>query len=257
VVPIVLAVVLLGAFGVIETHTSAPLMPFRIFANRNRSGTYIIMLCIGTAMFSMFFFLSQFLQNILGYSPIMAGLAFLPMTGGIVLAAGLASRLVGKIRVPLLLGPAVAAIGLGLLSRLGVHSGYGAIVVPLILISLGVGFCFVPLTLTAVSGVRHEETGLASALLNTAQQVGGGLGLAVLATIAIATTKSTARQLALTAHGRLTSQLQETALAHGYSRAFLAGSLIALVALVVSALVIRVENVESSGGNREFTAGLG
>ena len=251
-VPLGLSVALLASFAVIETRAQAPLLPFRIFADRNRSGAYVIMLCIATAMFSMFFFLSQFLQNVLGYSPIKAGLAFLPMTGGIVFAAGLASRLVGKIRVPLLIGPAVAAIGLGLLSRLSIHTTYLEVVIPLILISLGVGFSFVPLTLTAVSGVRTDEAGLASALLNTSQQVGGGLGLAILATVSISVTKARAQQLASSSHGHLTHAMQNVALAHGYTTAFLAGACIALLALTVSALVIRVKDVPVPGHDPEI-----
>jgi EmrB/QacA subfamily drug resistance transporter len=192
IVPLVLAVVLLVAFIGIETRTSKPLMPLHIFANRNRSGAYAVMLCIGTAVFSMFFFLTQFLQNILDWSPVKTGIGFLPMTAGIVVAATLASRLVGRIgiRLLLLVGPACAVIGLALLSRLTVHSGYVDLIGPLVIIAFGMGLAFVPLTLTAVSGVEPHETGLASALLNTAQQVGGALGLAILATIAIDATKS-------------------------------------------------------------------
>ena len=181
-------------------------MPLHIFANRNRSGVYAMMLCIGTAMFSMFFFLTQFLQNVLGWSALKTGFGFLPMTLGIITAAVLASRLIGRIgiRIPLLVGPAAAVVGIELLTRLTIHSGYGTIVVPLLIVSLGMGLSFVPLTLTAVSGVQPNEAGLASALLNTTQQVGGALGLAILSTIAIDAYKSKILNVAqLTARRRI------------------------------------------------------
>jgi EmrB/QacA subfamily drug resistance transporter len=241
-IPLAIAVVLLGAFGWIETRSTRPLMPLSIFANRNRSGTYAMMLCIGTAVFSMFFFLTQFLQNVLGWSPIKTGVGFLPMTAGIVVAAGLASRVVGRvgIRIPLLIGPAAAVIGLAWLSRLTVTSGYLDILGPLLIISLGMGTAFVPLTLTAVSGVRPSETGLASALLNTAQQVGGALGLAVLATIAINATKTKAQSLAAAAHGHPSRTAAAIATTHGYTTAFVVAACIALAGFVISLAVIRV-----------------
>ena len=241
VVPLALAVVLLASFGLIETRTARPLMPLHIFANRNRSGAYAMMLCIGTAVFSMFFFLTQFLQNILGWSPIKTGVGFLPMTAGIVIAATISSRLVGRIgiRLPLLIGPAGAVVGLTLLTRLKVTSGYVDLIGPLVIIALGMGLAFVPLTLTAVSGVKPHETGLASALLNTAQQVGGALGLAILATIAIDATKN---QLAGVAgpHGHVSATASAIATTHGYTSAFTVAACIALAGFLISLAVIRV-----------------
>jgi EmrB/QacA subfamily drug resistance transporter len=241
-VPLSLAVVLLVTFGFGETRSAEPLMPLRIFANRNRSGAYAMMLCIGTAVFSMFFFLTQFLQNILGWSPIKTGVGFLPMTAGIVVAAGVVSRLVGRIgiRIPLLLGPAGAVVGLSWLSRLTATSGYADILGPLLIIAVSMGLAFVPLTLTTVSGVRPTETGLASALLNTAQQVGGALGLAILATIAIDATKSRAQGMATAAHGHAQTAANAIATTHGYATAFEVAAGIALAGLVISLAVIRV-----------------
>jgi EmrB/QacA subfamily drug resistance transporter len=242
VLPLCLAGVLLASFGLVETRSSAPLMPLRIFANRNRSGAYAMMFCIGTAVFSMFFFLTQFLQNVLGWSPLKTGVGFLPMTAGIVVAAGVTSRLVGRIgiRLPLLLGPAGACLGLAWLSRLTVTSGYVDIVGPLLIISLAMGMSFVPLTLTAVAGVSPRETGLASALLNTNQQVGGALGLSVLATIAIDATKNKVQSLAVALHGHVTAATTAVATTHGYTTAFEVASCIALAGFLVSAIVIRV-----------------
>jgi len=241
VVPLAAAGVLLLTFVLIETHIVDPLMPLHIFANRNRSGAYGMMLCIGTAMFSMFYFLTQFLQNVLGWSPIKAGVGFLPMTAGIVVAAALASRLVGKIgiRLPLLIGPVGAVIGLALLSRLTITSNYLDIVGPLLIISLGMGLAFVPITLTAVAGVEPHETGLASALLNTSQQVGGALGLAVLATVAINATKSKTQSLTAATHGHATQLTTAVATTHGYTTAFEVGAGIAFAGFLISAIVIR------------------
>ncbi len=242
VVPLCVAVVLLGSFLIVESRSSKPLMPLRIFANRNRSGAYAMMLCIATGLFSMFFFLTQFLQNILGWSAIRTGLGFLPMAVGIVAGAGLASRLVGKIgiRMPLLIGPAAAVVGLAWLSRLTVTSRYPDIVGPLAIISVGMGLSFVPLTLTAVKGVRPNETGLASALLNTGQQVGGALGLAVLATIAIDVTKSKTQSLATAAHGQVTRATVAAATTHGYTTAFAVAACIELAGFIISLAVIRM-----------------
>ncbi len=233
-----LAVVMLGLFLLIESRSAEPLMPLAIFKNRNRSGAYLIMLFIGIALFSMFYFLTQYLQNILGWSPVRTGVGFLPMTVGIVIAAGLSSRFVSRIgvRIPLVVGPAVAVAGLAWMSNvITVHSSYWQVFAPLLLLALGMGTTFVPLTLVAVSGVEHHEAGLASALLNTTQQVGGALGLAVLATVAIDAMKSK-----LAALHSLAPAAQAVATTHGYTTAFMWGSLIALVGLVVSLLMIRV-----------------
>jgi EmrB/QacA subfamily drug resistance transporter len=239
--PLGIAVVLLIAFVLIETRSATPLMPLRIFGNRNRSGAYALMLCIGTAVFSMFFFLTQFLQNVLSWSPIKTGLGFLPMTAGIVLAAGFTSRQVGRIgiRLPLLIGPAGIVAGLLWLTQLRVTSGYLDLVGPLVIIALGLGMSFVPLTLTAVSGVVPSETGLASALLSTTQQVGGALGLAALATVAIAATKHRVQDVAASSHGHVSASALASATTHGYTSAFEVATFIALAGFVISVLVIR------------------
>ena len=231
------SVVLLAAFGLIETRSKEPLMPLDIFKNRNRSGSYAMMLCIGIALFSMFYFLTQFLQNVQGWSAVKTGVGFLPMTLGIIVAAGLSSRYVGKIgvRIPLLIGPAMAVIGMLWISRITPTSAYLSILGPLIVIALGMGFTFVPITLVAVSGVEANEAGLASALLNTMQQVGGALGLAVLATVAIDATNSK-----LAALGRHAPNATNIATTHGYTTAFMVSAGIAFLGLLVSILFIRV-----------------
>jgi EmrB/QacA subfamily drug resistance transporter len=239
VAPLLAAGVLLVSFVLIERVQPAPLMPLSIFANRNRSGAYAIMLMIGTSIFSMFFFLTQYLQNVHGYSAIRAGLAFLPMAAGIIASATIVSRILTRvgIRIPLLVGPAFALAGMIWLTQITATSQYADILGPLILLSLGAGQTFVPLTVTAVAGVKSEETGLASALLNTSQQVGGAVGLAVLGTIAAAATRN---QLAAVA-GHVNAASLAAATTHGYTRAFTVGAGLLVVALAISATVIRVK----------------
>jgi len=228
--PLAAAGLLLGIFVSIESRSSHALMPLRIFASRNRAGSYGIMLAVGAAIFSMFFFLTQFVQNILGYSPLKAGLSFLPLSAGIVTAATVMSRLVGRIgpRLPMTIAPLGATAGLLWLSRLSVHTNYlSGILAPLMLIALSMGSLFVPLTLTAVRGVRREEAGLASALLNTGQQVGGSLGLAILVTVATAASSAqhhVSRAVAVTA---------------GYRNALVVGAGIAAFAFVLALVAIR------------------
>jgi EmrB/QacA subfamily drug resistance transporter len=235
------AVVLLAAFVVIESVSPHALMPLHIFADRDRAGSYVIMLALAASMFATFFFITQFVQNILEYSPLKAGFAFLPMTIGIGGTANLMSRLVGRIgtRRPMTVGPLLVSGGLLWLSFVGVHATYISIVGPLLLVAIGMGSTFVPLTLTVMARVPRGEAGLASALLNTGQQIGGSLGLAVLVTVATSVTRN---HLASAGHtiGHVQHALATTS---GYDAAFRIGSLIALVAFVLAVTVIR-------GGNR-------
>jgi predicted MFS family arabinose efflux permease len=197
------------------------------------------MLCLGTAVFSMFFFLTQYLQNVHGYSAVRTGLAFLPMALGIMVAAVTTSRVLLRvgIRVPLLIGPAMVFVGLAWLTRLTPTSSYLQVLGPLVLLALGMGMSFVPLTTTAVSGVKAHETGLASALLNTSQQVGGALGLAVLGTVAITVTRNSLAA----ASGHIDPAVAATATTQGYTRAFAVAAGIALAGFLVSLAVIRVK----------------
>lgn len=245
ILPLVAAAVLLAAFVALEMRHPQPLMPLSIFANRNRWGAYAIMLFIGTSIFSVFFFLTLYLQNIHGYSAIRTGLAFLPMAVAIMVSAVGISRVVTRlgVRVPLLIGPALACVGLAWMSRITASSGYLDLLGPLLVLAVGAGFCFVPLTTTAVAGVKPSETGLASALLNTSQQIGGAIGLALLGTIAAAATR---HELA-TAHPPLSPAVTAAAVTHGYTRAFEVGAGLLLVALLLSALVIRVRRPVPAG----------
>ena len=233
---LVTAVVLLAAFIAIELRSEQPLMPLRIFANRNRSGAYAVRLAIGATLSGTLFFLTQFMQNILGYSPLEAGLAFLPITVGVVLGAQSASRLIGRIgpRPLMSLGALVGAVGLFGLSRVTEHSGYVlGVLGPVLALSFGLGLLFVSTTIVAVAGVSPRESGLSSALLNVGQQLGGSLGIAVLGTIAATVTRN---QLA----SRIpTHALINQAFTHGYRSAFAISAVIALVGFGVAAIVIK------------------
>ena len=243
-----LAGVLLASFVAIEANSPYALMPLRIFAKRNRAGAYAIMLALASAMFGTFFFITQFVQNILGYSPLKAGVAFLPMTFGIAITANVMSRLVGRIgaRRPMTVGPLLVAGGLLWLSFLGIHAGYASFIGPLVLVAVGMGSTFVPLTLTVMAGVKRTEAGLASALLNTSQQIGGSLGLAVLVTVA---SSVTAGRLA-TIHGSggaLHHALVNQAVTSGYGMAFRVAALIAFGGFVVAAFVVRGHRSDLAG----------
>src|SRR2546426_1338941 len=184
---------LLVLFLIIEVRSKQPLMPLSLFANRNRSGAYALRMVAGSGTFAVLFFLTQIVQNVLGYSPLKAGFAFLPLGVGVVITATVTSRVIGRIgpRVPIALGAIVVAGGLLWLSRIGDHATYVSdIFGPLAILSIGLGLIFLPTTLIAVSGAAQHERGLASAVLNVSQQLGGSIGLAVLGTVAANVTKS-------------------------------------------------------------------
>ncbi len=267
----VAAVVLLAAFLSIETRTRNPITPMHMFRNRNRAGTYAIMLGLAAALFGMFFFLTLFVQEVLGYSPLKAGLAFLPVSAVIIVAAQVVARLlpvVGPKRF-MMAGSLLATIGLAWLSRITVTTGYlDGLLGPMLVFGLGMGFLFVPLTLTAVSGVSREETGAASSLLNAMQQVGGSLGLSILVTVfgtasrneataqvgRFLSSATPAARAQFQRTGQLPQSVAHQVLSHGISVAFEFAVLFALVALVVSVVVIRSPSVPTGGGATQPTA---
>ena len=270
IVSLVAAVVLLSVFLVIESRSPHALMPLRIFRNRNRSGAYLIMLCVGTAMFGMFFFLTIFVQTVWGYSALKTGVAYLPMVATIMVMAGVSAQLVPRIgaRPILLAGSAIGTGGMFWLSRINEHSTYaGGLLGPLLVTAAGLGMLFMPLTLIALSKVEDRDSGLASSLLNTGQQVGGSIGLAVLGTVAWTVVANTARtsaahaKAAAAAAARAGHPLHETAaqvaqaktaiydhaLSVGFSRGFEVSALIAFIALVVTIAMIRVTREDLAG----------
>jgi EmrB/QacA subfamily drug resistance transporter len=253
--PLAAAVVLLVSFVLIEMRSAHPLLPMRVLADRNRSGAYLIMLCIATGLFGLFFFLTLFTQTVLGYSAIRSGIAYLPFAVGVVIASALAGRLVARIgpRPLILAGAAAVAGGMFWFSRLTEHAGYaGQLLGPMLVTSCGLGLVFVPLSLVALHNVAEQDSGVASSLLNTGQQVGGAIGLAVLGTIAWSTVADTVRTTsAAIAAGQQPAQppaqLAAHALATGFSRGFLTAAAIALLALLIAIATIRVSRQELTG----------
>ncbi len=241
------------AFFFIESRSTHPLVPLRILASRNRSGALALMLSIGASLFGMFFFLTLFIQDFLRYSPLKAGFAFLPVSIAIVAAAGATSQLVTRFgpRVFLLVGPFVAAIGLMLLTRITPSSTYlTGVLGPMLVLALGAGMTFVPLTLTAVAGVAKTDGGIASAVLNTTQQIGGSIGLAVLVTVSrtAAANKVTSllhRAIASSPTHSISALTQAVlvskATISGFDTAFWASAIIAILGFVVAAVFIRVK----------------
>ena len=220
---------LVVSFLVVENRHRHPLVPLRLFRSRALTGANLIMVLIGSVMFSLFFFLSQFLQDVQGYSPLRAGLAFLPMPLAIIIGTQLSSRLVGQLgsRALLVTGPLISAGGLLLLSRLRADSSYLLhIGLPGTIIAFGIGMSFVPVTLSATGGVDPRDAGLASGLINTTRQIGGSLGLAVLLTIAASRTHALAQS---------GSQVAETA---GYARAFGISAVFLVVAAAIALTVL-------------------
>src|SRR6266568_2422119 len=202
IVSLAAAVVLLAAFGFIEVRSKHALLPMRVLRSRDRSGAYLISLCVGTALFGMFFFLTLFVQNVWGYSPLRAGIAFLPMVGMIMAASGVASQLVARIgaRPLMITGATIMAGGMVWLSRITEHSSYaGGLLGPMMLTALGLGLVFVPLALVSLTKVGNADAGVASSMLNVGQQVGGSIGLAVLGTVAWSAVASSLRSQAAAA----------------------------------------------------------
>ncbi|MCX5095226.1 MFS transporter [Streptomyces sp. NBC_00365] len=241
------AAVLLVAFLFLQARTADPMMPLRLFKDRTRSGSYATMLFIGAGMFATFYFLTLYMQLILGYSPVRTGFAYLPFSFGMATAAGISSKLVARLAPRLIAGPGllVAAVGMFWFATLEPDSSYAAHLMPAMFVTaLGLGMSFVPMTLGAVSGVSHQDTGVASALLNTAQQIGGALGLAVLSTISTSAADDKLPEAAGSLYRGLATKdfalvtKAGDALTHGYTMAFVAAAVMFLAGLLVTAFAI-------------------
>jgi EmrB/QacA subfamily drug resistance transporter len=227
-----LSVALLAAFVVIELRARKPLVPFSIFRIRTLTGANVVGLLVGASLFSMFFFISLYMQQVLGYSAIHAGLSYLPLALTIMASAGIASQLVTKLgyKPVLAIGLLFIVAGLTWFSQVSVGGGFTTdILGPSLLAAAGLGFAFVTTTIAAVSGVPEEESGLASGLINTSQQIGGALGLAVLSSVA------TSRTSDVLAGG---SGLPD-ALTEGFQTAFLGGAAIAALGFVLTLVLIK------------------
>jgi EmrB/QacA subfamily drug resistance transporter len=230
---LVAAGILLVSFVIVETKTSHPLLPLRVVRDRNRAGAFLASLLTGAGLFAMFVFLSYYLQSVLGYSALKAGLAFLPFAFGIIVAAGGSTGLVPRIgpRIPMTVGLLVAAGGLAWLTQIGVHGDFWLHVAPQeILMSVGLGIAFPAFSSTALIHVADRDAGVASALVNTTQQIGGSLGTALLNTLAATATASY-----IVAHGVAATQ---AGIVHGFAVAFAVGAGLLLLGAVVSAVFI-------------------
>ena len=237
---------LLAAFGYIETRAGQPLLPLRIVLDRNRAASYLSILITGAGMFGIFLFLTYYLQETLGFSPVTAGLAFLPMAGAIVVGANLANIvLLPRVGPRLLVAPGMlaAAAGLAWLTRIGVHSGYAADVLPpLLLTSLGLGFVMSPSMNTGTARVAQPDAGVASAMVNTGQQVGGSIGTSLLNTVAAsaaATYLAGHATTRLTAGGHQALALAALAQVHSYITAFWWAAAMFAAGAVLAALLFR------------------
>jgi EmrB/QacA subfamily drug resistance transporter len=231
-----LSVALIAAFVVIELRSRAPLVPFRIFRLRTLTGANVVGLLLGASLFSMFFYISLYMQQVLGYSPIHAGLSYLPLAVTIIVAAGLGGQLVTRFgfKPILAVGMLLVSLGLAWFSRVSVNGGFVSdILGPSLLAAIGLGIGFVSTTIAAVSGVEEHEQGLASGLINTSQQIGGALGLAVLSTIATSRTDHVLATGASSMPGALTE---------GFQSAFLGGAVIAALGVVATLVLIRTRD---------------
>jgi EmrB/QacA subfamily drug resistance transporter len=231
------AVAFLAAFVTIQQRSSHPLLPLRVVADRNRGGAFLAVLLVGAGMFGVFLFLTYYLQQTLGYSPVKTGLAFLPMMGTIVVVSTVAntvlmSRTGPKPLVPL--GMVLSAVAMLLLTRLGLHSSYVTEILPsLLLTGAGMGLVMAPAMNTATAGVRAEDAGVASALVNTSQQVGGSVGTALLNTLATSAISSY-----VAVHGAGASVVAH-ATVHGYTTAFTWSAGIFALGAVLCGLLLR------------------
>ncbi|GAA0657974.1 MFS transporter [Kitasatospora atroaurantiaca] len=253
-------VVLLALFLVIERRTAQPITPLHLLANRNRTGGLVMMLCLAAAMFGIFFYITIFVQRVLGYSPLKAGVAFLPISVAIIIAAQIASVFQAKYGPkPFMAGGAVLVTGgLTWLTQTSADSSYvTGVLGPTVVFGFGMGLIFVPVMLLSVAGVPGHETGAASGLLNSMQQIGGSLGLSILTTVFATAARNEgklqapdfmanatpAQKAEFAAQGQFpvgTSWYNEV-LAHGIAQAFIIGAALAAVALLVSVFVIKAK----------------
>jgi EmrB/QacA subfamily drug resistance transporter len=240
------AIVLLVAFVLRERSAAGPLLPLRVVLDRNRGGSFLASLLVGVSLFGMFLFLTYYMQGILGYSALKTGFAFLPFSAGIIFSAGMASQLLPRFgpRVLTGIGLAMAGLGMAWFTQIGIHTAYVSHVLPAeVIMSIGLGFAFVPFSSTALLGVAPHDAGVASALVNATQQVGGSMGTALLNTIANSATDSfsAAHHVARTAH---------TALVHGYTTGFAFGLVVLAIAVVAAIGLIKASRADVPAGDQ-------
>jgi EmrB/QacA subfamily drug resistance transporter len=260
VVSLAAAAVLLASFVVIEIRSRYALLPMRLLHSRDRSGAFLISLCVGTAILGMFFFLTVFIQEVWGYSPLRTGVAYLPYVPAILVMTVVAQRGVSRIgaRPLLIAGSAIAAGGMFWLSRITEHSTYaGGMLGPALVLGAGLGLVFVPLSLVILNKVNAGDAGAASSLFNVGQQVGGSIGLAVVGTVAWSAVASSLRSQAAAAAkagvhvsgakaAALQTQVYHHALATGFARGYLVSAGVLALAAIIALAVIRVTRQDLS-----------
>ncbi len=255
------AALLLAAFGVIESRTSQPITPLRLFTDPGRAGSYVARLLVAAGMFGMFFFLTQFLQDVLGFSPLRAGLAFVPMTGTLFAVSRLAPRLIPRYgpRPLMIAGMVPVILGLAWLARITPATGYlSGVLGPMLLLGSGMGVVFVPLTMASLAGVRPEDSGAAASMVNVTQQVGGALGLAILVTVFGNVTRAPLAGVRRAASGAVSGavsgapaqgrplpgpaaqNLVHQILAHGMATSFITAAIFDVTALLVITVLVRM-----------------
>jgi EmrB/QacA subfamily drug resistance transporter len=244
------ALILLVGFVLIEQRHKDPLVPLRIFKNRSLSGSDATLLVVAAALFGVFFFCTLYVQQVLGYSALKTGFCFLPLSVSLIAASALASQLVDRTgpKPVLSVGLLIATVGFVLLTRVNGHNDYWNHLLPaMVVLGFGLGLSFVPITIAATSGVAPGDAGLASGLLNTTQQVGGSLGLAILSSV------STSRANSALANGTAVPE----ALTHGFKGAFLVAAGLCLLALVLAVTLIpgrprKEEDIEAENAALSF-----
>jgi len=268
---LIAGVVLLVAFVAVERRNPHALLPIRILADRTRGVSLFVMLVVGAGMFAMFYFLGLYIQQVLGYGPLKAGLAFLPFSGAMVIGAGLASSLASKIDARWISGPGaiLAMTGMWGFTHLTIASTYTTdLLLWIVVLAIGMGLTFVPLTLTAVAGVDDEDSGAASAALNTAQQIGGAIGLTALTTVFSHAYRSQSAELgaALQSHA---SSLTSDQLKHASdliplvaqtaasTRGFLVGTGMLAAAAIVTLVALTVKHEELAAREEHQGAHIG
>jgi EmrB/QacA subfamily drug resistance transporter len=227
-----LSVVILAGFVAWERRRTAPLVPFSIFRLRTLRGANVVSVLVAMSLFSMFFFISLYMQQVLGYDALKAGLSYLPLALTIIVSAGVASALVTRIgfKITLIAGMVLVTIGLLWFAQVPPNGSYVSdLLGPMLVAAVGLGFAFVPVTIAAVTGIRPDQAGLASGLVNTSQQVGGALGLAILVAVANSTTSS---QISDGVRDRA------VALTEGFQAAFLVGAGFAAAGAILAGLLI-------------------
>jgi EmrB/QacA subfamily drug resistance transporter len=245
----VIAAALLVAFLANESRVRQPITPLRLFADRGRTGSYLTRLLLVAGMFGMFYFLTQFVQDILGFSPLRAGISFLPMTAALFSVSRLSPRLLARFGAkPLMVAGLVpAVIGMAWLSRISPGSDYvSGVLGPMLLLGAGMGVAFVPLTMASLAGVQPRDSGAASSMVNVTQQVGGSLGLAILVTAFATASRNAARH---PAHLASLAQAHQQAIVHGMASAFTLAAIFDVLALLIVVVIIRDRKPQAAGAS--------